>query len=211
MVLLPEALLLLALDDEKGTVFPAAFLALDHALRGALLAELRLEGVVQTKKGGAIRRAPTAPSIGGDPLLDRAWQVVSALPNPGNVNDWLAAFERSFQGIRNDILASLDARGVLAPTDTDRGGVLPGSTAHLLKDRGVALEVTQMIRQAAAADPVPARGGTLVALVDSVHLLDRLFPKDERAAARRVAAFVAERDSIVQGVSDLVRRTEGDF
>ena len=38
---LPEALFLLALHDERGTVHPSAYIALDQGLRAALIGELR--------------------------------------------------------------------------------------------------------------------------------------------------------------------------
>jgi hypothetical protein len=55
---LPEALLLFALHDAKGTVHSVAFLAIDHALRAAVLCELKLRGHVQTRLPSEIRHHP---------------------------------------------------------------------------------------------------------------------------------------------------------
>ena len=76
MLPLPEALLLFALHDDTGTVVSSAFLSLDHTLRGAILAELRLRGFVQTRSDGMLRLHPEPPEARLEPVLAQALAVI---------------------------------------------------------------------------------------------------------------------------------------
>ena len=82
MLTLPEHLLLIALHDEKGTVHPAAYLALDSGLRGAVLAELRLQGRIQTGTNGQVRRHPSQWGPTQFPVIDDALDVLGEFTEP---------------------------------------------------------------------------------------------------------------------------------
>ena len=75
-----EEILLLALKDEEGTV--AFGVMLSQALGGAILAELLLEGRLETTKD----KSPKIKAVGrtplGDPILDNALGLVRAAKKP---------------------------------------------------------------------------------------------------------------------------------
>jgi hypothetical protein len=116
---LPPALLLLALDDSRGVLHPAASLAIGRALRAAALIELRLLGVVQSRPGQI--RCIAAPPATGSALLDRVAAHVTALPSPAPIQDWLAAIEAAFPAMTRSVAGELADAGVLEATEVDHG------------------------------------------------------------------------------------------
>src|SRR5262249_49195094 len=86
---LPEALMLFSLRDDRGTVHSAAFLALDPALRGGLLAELKLQGHVQIKTNGDLRWHPSTGKS-TNPLLREGIAALEDAPSPSTAEDWMS-------------------------------------------------------------------------------------------------------------------------
>lgn len=78
-LLIAEDVLLLLLDDEKGTIAGESMLY--YTLGGAMLVELALAGrarfepVQSLFKGGTVHAVPGESS--GDPLLERAWEALA--------------------------------------------------------------------------------------------------------------------------------------
>lgn len=208
MPTLPEALLLLALDPRKGLVYSGAFLAVDHGLRAACLAELRSRGVVRTR-GGEIARTdrPLAPT--GSRTLDA---IAGALGDRGTVEERMDDLRAALPGIREGLLTELRERGVLreAPLSPSTS-VLPGITAHVPADPDAHAALRAELAAAVAqGDAIPPREGTLVGLIVACNLDPVVFPKEQRAEARRVADFVAQRDSVVRAARGAIQRAEGN-
>ncbi|MEQ1507398.1 MAG: GPP34 family phosphoprotein, partial [Myxococcota bacterium] len=90
-ITLPEALLLFALHDDRGTVHSAAYLALDPGLRGAVLSELKLRGYVQVRTTGDIRFHPAPPAPPTIPFLREALDAVARCASPAPVGVWVDA------------------------------------------------------------------------------------------------------------------------
>lgn len=207
MLPMAEALLLFALHDEKGTVVSSAFLALDHALRGALLAELRLRGYVQSRTDDLVRVHPSPPGPPAEPVLAEAWQVVSTQTEPMPVGDVLAALERSMPEVRDALVADLARRGILAEAIVERMG-LPDDVVHPMSDQRHEKDLRRtLILGLLSGDRVTPRVGTLIGLVVATHLEDDLF--DDPQAARVRADWVSERDAVLRGVRTAVERVEG--
>ena len=217
---LPESLLLVALDDRKGTVHPAAFGAIDHGLRGAVLAELRFRGGARTH-GGSIRRQEPSEAerarlrAGGEgeasAVLSACWAAVEHAPSPAPVASWLATLEQGVPFLRRDLGAELGMRGVLAAPDPAQAalpgrGVLP--LADVRAEAGVLRVLRDQVRNPGGLDP---RLGTLIALVEACGLLDVAFAEAERTSARAIALRVAEKDSIVPAVREAIARSQGTW
>ena len=127
MVSMPEALLLFALHDDKGTVQPSAFLALDHALRGALLSELRCRGYLQTKASGQVRLHPSPPAPPAESVLARALAAVGELELPAETGAALDAVQRELPNLRDDLAGALAERGILSEAHVERLGLADGA------------------------------------------------------------------------------------
>jgi hypothetical protein len=74
--MLATDLLLLALDDERGTVLSQAAIGLDYGLAGALVMELALRGRIRIDDEAVSTIGPATD----DALLDDALRVIAATP-----------------------------------------------------------------------------------------------------------------------------------
>ncbi len=203
---IPEALLLFALHDERGTVHPSAFIAIDHGLRAAVLAELRLRGFVQTKRDGQARRHPEAYEPPKDRLLAEAWTALLDHPEPSPAETWIRALE-VLPDLRMRLARGLADRGVLRAEGRLRT-MLPEQLTFPLEDPSVEAALVEHLQHALTLDErVSPRDGTLIGLSVACHLEPWVFGDHvERARAR--AAWVADRDTIVRALKAVVQRAE---
>ncbi|MGH8183847.1 MAG: GPP34 family phosphoprotein [Rhodanobacteraceae bacterium] len=74
--MLATDLLLLALDDERGTVLPQAAIGLDYGLAGAIVMELALCGCLRVGNDAVATTGTTTD----DALLDDALRAIAATP-----------------------------------------------------------------------------------------------------------------------------------
>lgn len=205
---LPEALLLLALHDDKGTVHAAAFLALDHGLRAAVLAELKLRGHLQVRSDGQVRWPPRPPPPPTAPVLAAAWRALQGAPSPGPIEDWLGRLE-ALRDLRERVAEGLTARGVLARGGSEKMGLEVAT--HAMTDDALEREVREAVGDGLdAADAVAPRVGVLIALTVACHLEAVVFgERAEEADAR--AAWVADRDAVVRAAVGAIARAEGEW
>ena len=211
MLTLPEILMLFALHDDKGTLHPSTFMAIDHGLRGACLCELRLRKIVQTRKNGEIRRHPNNFKPTGHPVLDPVIEVLATGDSPAPVETWLDLIGDGLPSLRNDITEGLESQGILGETDKERV-LLPGSVTHPMTDPGREHAMLAQIRQGAHdGKKVQPRIGTLISLVSACNLIEVLFAPDDHADARHTADWVVERDAISRAVREQVARSEGTW
>jgi hypothetical protein len=210
MLPLHDTLLLFALHDDKGTVQASAFLALDHALRGAVLSELRLKGHVQTRADGVLRLAPIQPASPVDPVMEASLGAVRSATSSGPcaVSAALDAIQRALPDIRDEVVSSLTARGILRNASVERMG-LPSDVVHpMANGRIEAAARAQLGAALASGDDIRPRDGLLLALTVAAHLEGDVFADAEERARER-ADWVAERDSIVRAVREAVELVEG--
>lgn len=106
--MLATDLLLLALDDDRGTVLPQAALGLDYGLAGAVVMELALRGRIRLE-GDVVSTTGTATD---DALLDDALRAIAATPGK-TLSHWVWHLSRDLGGLRQRLLDRLVARGTL--------------------------------------------------------------------------------------------------
>jgi hypothetical protein len=201
--LIAEDLLLLLLDDEKGTV--AGTSHLPTVLGGALLVELALAGAVTVpEKPGVWRSAKVRVQPGvtpDDELLRRALAVVAEKER--SAQDLV---NRLGKGARDDLTARLEQRGVLERR-TDRVlGLFP-------RTRWPALDSAHEaeVRRALAAtlvqgvDPEP-RTAALVALLSAIDRAHKVVDRDGLPAGqvRKRAKRIAQGDWAAKAVRDAI-------
>lgn len=107
---LAEELILLALDDERGTLNPLPLFSLDVALGAAILMELMLHGRIDsdTEKVFVLSPEPT-----GDDLLDSALSQIVADPEARSTEAWISRLGAVGSDLSNRVIARLVTRGVL--------------------------------------------------------------------------------------------------
>lgn len=202
--LIAEDLLLLLLDDEKGT---ATSSYVDVALGGAVLLELALaEAVVVRERtsiwsGAKVAVTPGTTSL-GDPLLDSALPLVAERER--SASDLV---NRLGKGVRGVLAERLAARGLLQRHDDKVLGLFPrtrwlaADTAH---EAEVRRQLTAVLVQGVEPDP---RTGALVALLAAVDqapaAVDHAgIPKrDVRRRAKEVAEGAWAADAVQDAIA----------
>ena len=100
---LHEELLLLALDDEKGSIRATNF---KYGICAGLLAELVLEGRVTLERGAKPSRdriLPDNPKLLSDPLLDEVIRKIHGSKKPRSPKDWVGRLAQ-MGGLRKRVL-----------------------------------------------------------------------------------------------------------
>lgn len=110
MLSIYDQLFLLALNEEKGNILPTAKKFLPHALAGAILAELALQGKVCNNEKNRLEVRDATPT--GDEILDEALQEIAA-EKPRKLAYWVSQLSAKPKKLRERMGESLAARNVL--------------------------------------------------------------------------------------------------
>ncbi|MHC5211450.1 MAG: GOLPH3/VPS74 family protein [Planctomycetota bacterium] len=190
-----EELLLLALNDEKGT--PVFGVQAEFAVGGALLAELlmaervRLDG---TGRKARLQLADHRPL--GDELLDECLAKVRDAKRSANLQTWVTRFAR-LPRLRRRASEGLVRRYILRRQE---GRVLLffPHTTFPERDPGPERELVSRLKRAIThgTSRVDPRSAVLISLASKTGLLRQVFrSKEERAQLKRcksrIAAIVA--------------------
>jgi Golgi phosphoprotein 3 len=196
---LGEELILLALDDVKGTVSFSSSQALGYALAGAALMDLTLRGRLQSdgKNLIVINTAPT-----GDDVLDEALNKIAASKRPRNAGHWVSSLSiRKHQQRLEDRLVR---RGVLRREEHRFLGIFP-SDRYPEQDRSSEQATRERIRRVVlAVDEADPRTTTLISLAQATEILERLFRRDERKIARQRVKQITEGEVLGKAVKETV-------
>ncbi len=204
--LIAEDLLLLLLDDEKGTL--AASDKVQPLLGGALLLELALdEGVEVSEKSNRWSSAKVA-AVGtppGEPVLDAAWARVAEKPR--TAQDLVT---RLGKGTKDDLLDRLAARGLVERRDGRVLGLFPHTTWPT-RDARHEESVRALLHGTLVQGLTPdARTSALVALLAAVDQAHRVVDRGD-VPAREVKArakAIADGAWAAKAVKDAVAATQ---
>lgn len=199
---LAEELFLLALDDDEGWIATPALDTLRYGLAAALLADLALLGKIAVEDQRISLRDP-APV--GDELLDDTLLRIAESNKPRKVKYWLSAL--SFRKLPKHIAQRLVALGALYEEDRRYLGVVPYA-ANPQQDASAKYWIKQGLRATGLTSAKPERRGVvLLSLMKGCRLLNLVFTRDERKAARkRVDELVKGEDfgaAVAQTLSDI--------
>lgn len=170
-----EEILLLELDDEKGTSSCGSMYA--QAMGGAVVAELMLEGRIRLGEDKKRRVEVIDQKPVGDPLLDAVLADMAAAKKPKQGSEWVAKVAGKGK-LKAEVAGRLVAAGVLRQEEAKVLGIFP--TAHYpARDPGPEREVRARLYRAVCTDTqdVDARTIVLVALADAGGLLSRVIEK----------------------------------
>ncbi|MFI6058978.1 GPP34 family phosphoprotein [Streptomyces sp. NPDC051286] len=164
---LPEELLLLALDPQRGKPYCRTRF-LEYGMAGAVLAELELQGRIAERLGRVRVISPLAPQ---DPLLA---QVLGSLPAPdeGRLAGGVSAkpwIRRTGRYVEELCLDHLVGRSVLRRETHRFLGLLPYHR-HPVADPALSAGVRERFAAAETAGFPGPRGRVLAALVSAIGL-----------------------------------------
>jgi len=121
---LAEEFLLLALNEERGTVVFAASMALPYGLAGALLIELAQAGLVRVE-GKTLVPAPHGTARDG--LLDGVLGTVRASAKARSLEHWIGKIGSSGGKIKKALLARLVEKRILVKEERRILWFFPGA------------------------------------------------------------------------------------
>jgi hypothetical protein len=201
MLTLPEQLLLISIDDRGAPRDPKS--SLGHALAGAALTELLLDGRLRHHDGQLV--AATAPPA-GDTVLDEVLAEVRAVQRPRTLKWWvnrLASRHRGRTPIRDRVIHELTDQGVLTSGQRRLLGLIPVGT-HRLADPATAERVRVAVGEVLLGGQQPDDHiAALIALVQVSGLVDACVPDAERRQGRRRAAQIAAGNEVGEAVKRL--------
>ncbi|MEN9507561.1 MAG: hypothetical protein RLZZ621_124 [Gemmatimonadota bacterium] len=182
---LAEELLLMALDDQRGTLLPMRPYAMEVASAAALVMDLSLLGRIDTDERSLTLISATAT---GNVLLDDVLARIAADPGPHSTATWLQRLA-TLPGLQERIIDSLVQRGILQSVEKRllwvfKTRVYPPTSG--LEEREVLSRIMTLLNN----DEIPdARDALLVGLLSATKLLDELLSRPER---HRLATRVSQ-------------------
>jgi hypothetical protein len=191
---LHQEVLLLALNDKKGTIFSGTFYGLSVA--GAILSELLLQNRVEIETEGKKSFLKLVDEkTTGDEILDEAIQKVSTAKRRGSLETWVSRLA-SLKNLRHRIARQLCDKKILRANERQvlfffKQRIYPE------RDHGPEKEIIARLNgvifsSGRDADP---RTIVLLSLVNSSGLLDKLFDR------KRLKSRKAHIESLIQGVT----------
>lgn len=175
---LQEEVMLLALQDKKGTVFSGA--SYDFAIGGAVLAELLLHQRIDVEQDRSKRFARAlGPNPIGDPLLDDCLARIVAAKRRTQLRDWVATFART-KRLKHRVAEQLVQRGILR-VDQDKVLGIFTRTIYPEVDPKPEREVIERLREAVFTESrsISPRTVVLLSLAANADLLKYVFDKRE--------------------------------
>ena len=202
-MLLAEELLLLALDDERGTGGPTS--SFDGALAGAVLLDPVLAGRLRERDGALV---PAGAGALEPPLLDQALRVVRAEERPRDARHWLGALEKALKPLRVRVAEGLVERGVLGEERGKVLGLFP-RTRYPERDGAPEREPRERLRGILLAGAEPdERSAALLGLLGPLGMVRGLVPREERKRAEARAKEAARRGSVDAALSDAIQAAQ---
>lgn len=202
--LVAEDLLLLLLDDEKGTM--AASTHEQALFGGAVLVELALAGLVEVEEKRGIWHTPKVTVAGSastptDPLLAEALATVAERPRSAT-----GLVPRLGKGVRDELARRLESRGILEREERKVLGLFPSTrwpAADLAHERQVRERLHGVLVHGLTPDP---RSGALVALLHAVDQAHKVIDSDSVSSRdiKRRAKEVSEGEWAAKAVKDAV-------
>ena len=202
--MLATDLLLLALDDERGTVLPQAALGLDYGLAGAVMMELALRGRIRLDDDVV----STTGAVTDDALLDDALRAIAATPGK-NLPHWVWHLSRDLGGLRQRLLDRLVARGTLEKREK-RVLLLFHQNVYPERDARVEHDIRARVDAALLHGETPdAPTACLIHLAAACRVTDALYPRDRHQAIEaRIAALGDAGIAGADAVAGLVAQAE---
>lgn len=175
--MLATDLLLLALDDERGTVLSQAAVGLDYGLAGAVVMELALRGSLRLDGD----RVSTTGTATDDALLDDALRAIAATPGK-DLSHWVWHLSRDLGGLRQRLLDRLVARGTLEKRER-RVLLLFHQNVYPERDARVEHDIRARVDAALLrGEPPDAPTACLIHLAAACRVTGAIYPRDQHEA-----------------------------
>ncbi|MBN2296716.1 MAG: GPP34 family phosphoprotein [Pirellulales bacterium] len=201
---LHEEVLLLALQDERGTVVFGVMC--EQVMGGAILAELLLQGKVILEQSG--RKQYVLPADGefpGDPLLDECLAMIDDEKRKTTPQKWVARFA-GIKELKHRTARSLCRLGVLREDEEQILLIFSRKVypeVNSLPER----EIIERLRQAIFTDTtdLDPRTIVLIALAEGAGLLNAAFDRRELKSRKSRIKMIAEGNVIGRATQEVIQ------
>lgn len=198
---LPEELLLLALNEEKGTFVASASIGLSYGLAGAAMVELAAAGLIELDDKHLTAKATGRTQ---DEVLDQVLEIIRSSERARSVRHWVGHIGRSSGKLKQPLLDRLVNRGIL---EREEGRILLFFPTRRYPEvnsgpeRDVRTRIRSVVLGGARGD---ARTTSLISLVHATHLVGTIFEKGERREAKERIKEIAESQPLGNAVARAV-------
>jgi hypothetical protein len=205
MTLIAEDVLLLLLDDTKGTV--STWGTTDAVLGGAVLAELALMGLAGVDEKKRLGRAGKVRATGSvptdlDPVLAEALATIAEKDRTAS-----ALVTKLGKGLKDRLAAGLAERRILERRDVRQFGLLPRTTwpaVDTSRDNQLRRMITVCLADGGRPDERTATLIALLAAVDEAHKVVSANTASTKRQLRKRAKEIAEGHWAAKAVKDAV-------
>lgn len=204
-VTLAEEILLLLLDDEKGTLPPVPQLTLHFVLAGAVMMELainnRIDSHIETLQ--IIDKEPT-----GEPLLDKYLNKICEEPNQQDIKYWINAVADEGSTIIELGFERLIERKILTRSEKSFLGIMK-TQSYPIVDGSVERDVKLRIMNILYSEDIPdQRDVVIFCLMDACDMFRTLLGPVELNRMRPRITNVSQLDLIGQATTRLIREIQ---
>lgn len=204
--LLCEELLLLALDDESGSI-PGRAGFCNLALAGAIFAELLLDERISVQGKRALVDVAPEVRFTGSPLLDETLIRVQQSRRRRRLSAWVTSLANT-RGLRERIAEGLCARGVLERRES--GFWVFRAARFPLRDPQPEYRVVDRLRNAIFSDAarIDERTLALLSLASAADLLSIRFARGELRARRKHLQRLIQDSPAGQAVREAIQAVQ---
>jgi hypothetical protein len=198
-LILAEELLLLFLDDEKGS--DQASWGGDPGLAGALLLDLTRRRAIEEREGKLVAVPGAAPD---HPLLAAAHDAIAGDPKRRDAKGWVGRLPKALKPLEERTAARLVDTGVLLEERRKVLGMFK-TTRYPQADGGPEAALRERLRAVLVTERQPTeQDAMLIALLIPYDQIKKLVPKDRRKDAARRAKEVAAGGAAAKAVDDTI-------
>jgi hypothetical protein len=199
-LILAEQLLLLFLDDEKGS--DRASWGGDPGLAGAILLDLTAERAIAEDDGKLAAVSGAAPA---HPLLAAAHAAIERSDKRRDARGWVGRLPKQLKPLRERTAERLVEHGVLTAERRRILGLFP-SARFPAADPEPERDLRERLRAVLVGERSPTpHDAMLIALLIPYDQVRRLVPRDRRKDAQRRAKEVAEGGAAAKAVDDTIK------
>ncbi len=198
---LPEKLLLLGLNDEKGSVVFSSSTALPYGLAGAVLLELLFQKRLHLldDKLSVIDRKPT-----GDALLDETLALIAASEKLRKAKYWVNKIHGKIKKMQDRLAEGLVKKGILQKEEKKFLWLIPYRRYPTVNPASE-MDIREQIRGAVLnSRAVDERLLSLISLMHACQLTTEVFDKSERKIAKKRIKEMSKNERVSKAVSDAV-------
>lgn len=204
MLSFAEEILLLALNDKKGRLYPLPDTFVDYALAGAILMELAFEGRIDTDVTNLIVLDSTST---GNTLRDEILQRISSEYQP-TIQQCLEKTARKAADIKEKTFQDLVEKNILLRKEKRYFWVYNYRRYPVIND-SEEKEVKARIREIILTEAIPhPRDVVLICLMDACGLSATIFTQEELKKVSPRIKLIAKMDFIGQAITKSLARIQ---